>query len=91
MMCTRHFHYTNTLYTQAGSTATTALILGGRIYVANVGDSRTIVTRSGKLLLASEDHKPQREDEEERIRNAGGFIVHKLPDDYDNSFMLAYC
>ncbi|KAG5180400.1 phosphatase 2C-like domain-containing protein [Tribonema minus] len=62
---------------QAGSTATTALILGGRVYVANVGDSRTIITREGRVLAASEDHKPQREDEEERIRNAGGFIVHK--------------
>ncbi len=59
---------------EAGSTATTALILGNRIYSANVGDSRTILSRGGKLVMASYDHTPQREDEEARIKHAGGFI-----------------
>lgn len=67
----------NSGHPQAGSTATTVLILGRRIYVANVGDSRTLLARKGGTYIATKDHKPQREDEEERIRNAGGFIVHK--------------
>ncbi len=60
---------------ESGSTATTALILGNRIYSANVGDSRTILSRGGKLVMASNDHTPQREDEEARIKHAGGFIA----------------
>ncbi len=60
---------------ESGSTATTALILGNRIYSANVGDSRTILSRGGKLVMASYDHTPQREDEEARIKHAGGFIA----------------
>lgn len=58
----------------AGSTATTVLILGRRIYSCNVGDSRTIISREQSLLLCSSDHKPAREDEARRIREAGGFI-----------------
>jgi serine/threonine protein phosphatase PrpC len=58
----------------AGSTANTVLIMGRRVYSCNVGDSRTIISREQKLLLCSNDHKPAREDEARRIREAGGFI-----------------
>jgi serine/threonine protein phosphatase PrpC len=61
----------------AGSTATTALIMGNRLYSANVGDSRTIICRRGEVFLTSDDHTPQRADEVERIKNAGGFVVHR--------------
>ncbi len=60
---------------ESGSTATTAVILGNRIYSANVGDSRTIISRGCRLVMASYDHTPQREDEEARIKHAGGFIA----------------
>ena len=36
-----------------GSTATTAMILGDRFYSFNVGDSRTILCRSGRAELVS--------------------------------------
>jgi len=64
-------------YPQAGSTATAALILGQKIFFINVGDSRTLLCRGGKLHIATEDHKPFRQDEENRIRLAGGFVVNK--------------
>lgn len=60
-----------------GSTACVALIDrdAGRICVANVGDSRAIVCRSGKAVELSEDHKPELKEEEERIRRAGGHVA----------------
>ncbi|KAK9075375.1 hypothetical protein SSX86_003698 [Deinandra increscens subsp. villosa] len=58
-----------------GSTASTAVLVGNRLYVANVGDSRTIISKAGKAIPLSEDHKPNRSDERERIENAGGVVM----------------
>ncbi|CAN0131432.1 unnamed protein product [Discosporangium mesarthrocarpum] len=63
---------------QCGSTATTVMVLGGRLYSFNVGDSRTIVCRKGgRIHLVTKDHKPNREDESERIKRAGGLVINK--------------
>ncbi|CAN6475953.1 unnamed protein product [Victoria cruziana] len=59
----------------AGSTATTAVLLGDRLLVANVGDSRVVACRSGAAIPLSIDHKPNRSDERRRIEDAGGFII----------------
>jgi serine/threonine protein phosphatase PrpC len=58
-----------------GSTATTLLVLGQRLYCANVGDSRTVLCRNFAAIPMSVDHKPMRADEYKRIRDAGGYIV----------------
>eukprot|EP00968_Pinguiococcus_pyrenoidosus_P023077 scaffold3537_cov256-Pinguiococcus_pyrenoidosus.AAC.4 len=60
----------------AGSTATTALILRDRLWLANVGDSRTLLCRKGEVYAFTLDHKPDREDEIARIKAAGGFVIH---------------
>jgi serine/threonine protein phosphatase PrpC len=60
---------------QHGSTATTALVLGDRLYCANVGDSRTLLCRNFTPMAMSVDHKPAREDEAQRIRDAGNFCA----------------
>ncbi|XP_029122488.1 probable protein phosphatase 2C 11 isoform X2 [Elaeis guineensis] len=59
----------------AGSTASTVLLLGDRLFVANVGDSRVVASRSGSAIPLSIDHKPDRSDERQRIENAGGFVI----------------
>ena len=60
-----------------GTTACVACIHGRRIFVANAGDSRSIIAqRGGRSRPMSEDHKPDREDEERRIRALGGKVVH---------------
>jgi serine/threonine protein phosphatase PrpC len=63
---------------QSGSTAATILLLGRRLFAANVGDSRVVLCRSGgQCVELTSDHKPSRPDEAARVRAAGGFILHK--------------
>ncbi|KAL0365930.1 UNVERIFIED_CONTAM: putative protein phosphatase 2C 11 [Sesamum radiatum] len=59
----------------AGSTASTAVLVRDKIFVANVGDSRVVACRAGSAIPLSIDHKPDRSDERERIEQAGGFVV----------------
>jgi len=59
-----------------GSTAVTALIVDNRLIVAHCGDSRAVLSRKKKALRMSEDHKPFRSDELDRIHAAGGTVVH---------------
>jgi len=50
-----------------------------RVAVANCGDSRAVVCRKGKAVELSQDHKPELESEETRIRNAGGHVAQMGP------------
>lgn len=59
-----------------GSTVTSALFFGNRLYVANTGDARTVLSRNGKAIAMSRDHKPGEESEELRIVSAGGKVFH---------------
>ncbi|CAO3695766.1 unnamed protein product [Rhizopus stolonifer] len=60
----------------SGCTAVTALITPDQksIFVANAGDSRSIISTNGKSKALSYDHKPSDPKENERINNAGGFV-----------------
>ena len=58
-----------------GSTAITALIIHGTLFVANAGDSRAVLSHDGVALSLSDDHKPNRPDEYERIIKAGGQVI----------------
>ncbi|CAB79893.1 putative protein [Arabidopsis thaliana] len=59
----------------AGSTASTAILVGDRLLVANVGDSRAVICRGGNAIAVSRDHKPDQSDERQRIEDAGGFVM----------------
>merc|ERR1712232_512314 len=59
----------------SGSTAVVACVVGGWVWCANVGDSRALLCRDGRAIQLSWDHKPDREDEAERIEAAGGFVT----------------
>ncbi|KAJ1698249.1 hypothetical protein LUZ63_006761 [Rhynchospora breviuscula] len=59
----------------AGSTASTAVLVGNRLLVANVGDSRAVICRGGNAIAVSRDHKPDQSDERQRIEDAGGFVM----------------
>lgn len=65
----------NSQHRDAGSTASTAVLVGDRLLVANVGDSRAVICRAGKAVALSRDHKPNQTDERQRIEDAGGFVM----------------
>ncbi len=55
----------------AGATALAALVWGGRLVVANAGDSRAVLSRRGRAINLSRDHKPSCPSERERVATAG--------------------
>ena len=59
----------------SGTTACVALVADRLVCVANAGDSRAVLCRSGKALDLSVDHKPEDEGESKRIHAAGGRIT----------------
>ena len=58
----------------AGCTAVVALIRNNAIYVANAGDSRCVLSRDGRAVELSQDHKPDLPGEYDRIVKAGGMV-----------------
>ncbi|KAA6422946.1 MAG: phosphatase 2C [Trebouxia sp. A1-2] len=58
-----------------GCTAVTAILVGQNLIVANVGDSRAVLSKGSQAFPLSEDHKPNRTDERQRIESAGGVVV----------------
>ncbi|KAI9346439.1 phosphatase 2C-like domain-containing protein [Zopfochytrium polystomum] len=59
----------------SGCTAVTVLITDdGKIFCGNAGDSRAILSKKGRAVPLSFDHKPVNAGESARIRQAGGFV-----------------
>ena len=54
---------------QCGTTAVIVLIIGNKLYCANIGDARGILCRNGKPVDLSVDHKAKRPDELDRIKS----------------------
>ena len=59
---------------KAGTTAIIILLTHNRYYIANVGDSRAVLSRAGKVVPLSTDHKPDLPSERSRIEQGGGFV-----------------
>ncbi|KVI05929.1 Protein phosphatase 2C [Cynara cardunculus var. scolymus] len=64
--------------TGVGSTALVVLVSACQIVAANCGDSRAILCRGSQIIPLSEDHRPDREDEEQRIAKSGGRVLADL-------------
>lgn len=59
-----------------GSTAVVAVVGETLIWIANLGDSRAALCSAGKAIQLTQDQKPDREDEAQRIIQAGGQILN---------------
>lgn len=60
----------------AGTTAVSALVFTDKIVIANTGDSRAVIVRSGGATVITEDHNPGSPKETERIEALGGSVVN---------------
>ncbi len=49
---------------------------GERIYCANVGDSRMVMSVCGEAVTVTDDHKPSKREEKFRIIRAGGYVCN---------------
>mmetsp|Transcript_21409 Transcript_21409/g.42755 ORF Transcript_21409/g.42755 Transcript_21409/m.42755 type:complete len:301 (-) Transcript_21409:11-913(-) len=68
-------HLRRSLKTDSGCTANVVLISENLFTCANIGDSRSVLSRSGLALEMSKDHKPTDEVETDRIKKAGGSVI----------------
>merc|ERR1711988_495660 len=59
-----------------GTTAVVCYLRDGRMWVANVGDSRAVLSCGGAAKAVTEDHRPDRETEQRRIESKGGTVFH---------------
>ena len=68
------FRETN-LNDYTGSTGVTVVVTSTQITFANLGDSRALLVRQGKIEFATEDHSPQLTNEKARVNAAGGSVI----------------
>ncbi|KAK9484358.1 phosphatase 2C-domain-containing protein [Lipomyces starkeyi] len=76
-----------------GACATVVYIAGNRLYIANIGDVRAILSRTDReYRLLTKSHEPAFSPEIDRIREAGGFVSQtgKLNDMLDVSRSFGY-
>ncbi|KAG9131847.1 hypothetical protein Leryth_016579 [Lithospermum erythrorhizon] len=58
-----------------GACAASVLVMGGQLHIANVGDCRVVLSRNGKAVSLTKDHRPSRHDERLRIDKSGGYVT----------------
>ncbi|PIN11613.1 Serine/threonine protein phosphatase [Handroanthus impetiginosus] len=57
-----------------GACAAGVLLKDGELHAANVGDCKVVLSRRGKAITLTNNHRLSREDERARIENSGGFL-----------------
>uniref|UniRef100_A0A8C3WZ06 Protein phosphatase 1E n=1 Tax=Catagonus wagneri TaxID=51154 RepID=A0A8C3WZ06_9CETA len=60
---------------RCGTTGVVTFIRGSMLHVAWVGDSQVMLVRKGQAVELMKPHKPDREDEKQRIEALGGCVV----------------
>ena len=64
----------NNLKDTSGSCGVMAMIKNNKLIIGNIGDSRILLFKNGKLFFETVDHKPNSEKEKDRIKKSGGQI-----------------
>lgn len=59
---------------RVGSTVVSIFISPTHFYIANLGDSRLVISSNGKVRFITVDHKPDSECEKQRIERSGGHV-----------------
>lgn len=73
---------------RGGSTAVTAILINGqKLWVANVGDSRAVLSKRGQAIQMSIDHEPNTE--RGSIEDRGGFVSN-MPGSLTNLEAYSY-
>uniref|UniRef100_A0A8C5GRN7 Protein phosphatase 1E n=1 Tax=Gouania willdenowi TaxID=441366 RepID=A0A8C5GRN7_GOUWI len=60
---------------RCGTTGVVCFLRGRTLYVAWLGDSQVILVRKGQVVELMKPHKPDREDEKQRIEALGGCVI----------------
>lgn len=80
--------------TSSGTTAATLCVTKDMLHIANVGDSRCLlvsnVKGSIKAKVLTNDHCPERPEEEERIKKCGGVIMTSSQQNVNDSRVLSF-
>lgn len=85
---TNNYILENVVGARGGSTAVTAMLIDQKyLIVANVGDSRAVLIRKGKVKQITIDHEPQKKEEKEVVESKGGFVI-KMPGMHFHSFLI---
>lgn len=72
---------------ESGSTVNLHIMFGKTLYIANIGDSRSILCsrtnnyNEWKVLQLTHDHKPDAPEEKERILSSGGYVYRSKNED----------
>ncbi|KAJ0959781.1 hypothetical protein J5N97_000529 [Dioscorea zingiberensis] len=59
---------------KSGACVSTVLLKDGDLHVGNVGDCRVVMSRNGRAVALTTDHRADRDDERARIENSGGYV-----------------
>ena len=74
---------------KGGSTAVTAILINSqKLVVANVGDSRAVISKKGVATQLSVDHEPSKE--KNLIESKGGFVSN-FPGNPCSEFCVDIC
>eukprot|EP00164_Ancoracysta_twista_P001301 GFYU01001702.1.p1 GENE.GFYU01001702.1~~GFYU01001702.1.p1 ORF type:complete len:575 (-),score=99.47 GFYU01001702.1:172-1896(-) len=73
----RALNYKMSHFSYNGSTALVLYIANTTCYVSNCGDTRAVLSKDGKAVRVSIDHKPSDPDEYQRVVDKGGFVNPK--------------
>ncbi|XP_028853188.1 protein phosphatase 1F isoform X1 [Denticeps clupeoides] len=60
---------------RSGSTGVAVLLAGDWLHVSWLGDSQAMLVKQGESVTLMDPHKPEREDEKQRIEDLGGCIA----------------
>ncbi|XP_069134647.1 uncharacterized protein [Argopecten irradians] len=60
---------------KSGSTGVSVLLREDKLHVAWLGDSQAMLVRNGEAVVLMDPHKPERQDERNRIEAAGGCVL----------------